>query len=207
MIDYKKLDVEYDQVVILDLLSDSERTDWKITQELDATLQGERFSTRIINLSTKHELLDTLAKLTTESKTGKRYMLHFVGHGNKDCIGFKHTGELITWSELEGPLQTLNMAADESLVLNMTTCKGLNVIKAVNHMTAAKPFFGIVGYSDDLDYRIGIQASKIFYLGMSSGLQINEALAMIQKNTGDDNFHCFTAQGYSEIKNKIEKQK
>jgi hypothetical protein len=207
MIDYKKLDVKYDQVVILDLLSDTERTNWKITQELDATLTGERFSTQIINLSTKQELLDTLAQLTTESKAGKRYMLHFVGHGNKDYIGFKHTGEIITWSELEGPLQTLNMAADASLVLNMTTCKGLNVIKAVNHMTATKPFFGIVGYSADLDYRVGIQASKIFYLGMSSGLHINEALSKVQKDTGDDKFLCITAQGYSEIKNKIEKQK
>ncbi len=82
----------------------------------------------IINLSAKQELLDTLAQLTTESKAGKKYMLHFVGHGNKDGIGFRHTDELIPWSELEGPLQALNIAADESLVLNMTTCKGLNVI-------------------------------------------------------------------------------
>ncbi len=42
---------------------------------------------------------------------------------------------------------------------------------------------------------------------MPNGLQINKALIKVQKETGDSNFHCITAQGYSEIKNKIEKQK
>ncbi|GGF43755.1 caspase family protein [Echinicola rosea] len=207
MIDYKKLDVEYDQIIILDLLSENERTDWKITEELRDVLKGERFSVHPIYLSNKQELLDALEQLTTQAKAGKRYMLHFVGHGNSDCIGFKHNHELIPWSQLEVPLQNLNKVSDETLVLNMTTCKGLNVIKAVDHMKVEKPFFGIIGYSADLDYCVGISANKIFYLSMSNGIQINKAIEKVKKETGDDNFHCITAQGYSAIKNKIEQQR
>lgn len=207
MIEYKKLDVEYDQIVILDLLSDAERTKWKITEELNSVLKAERFSTRILNLSTKQELLDAISQLTIESQAGKRYMLHFVGHGNKDCIGFKHTGELIPWSELEEPLRNLNTAADESLLLNMTTCKGLNTIKAVDHLKGELPFFGIIGYAENLGVKPGINANKIFYLSMANGLQIQEAVEKMKKDTRDDKFHCITAQGYAAIKNKIEQQK
>jgi hypothetical protein len=200
MINYKKLDVVYDQVVFIDLLSDHERNEWKITKTIDTTLKSEGYSTRVINLSTKKELFDALAQLTTESIAGKRYMLHFVGHGNNNCIGFKHKHEIIPWSELEEPLQTLNVASNESLVLNMTTCKGLNVIKAVDHLSTTKPFFGIIGYSDDLEYPIGIHASEIFYKGMSNGMEINEVLIQVQKETNDNKFHCITAQGYSQLK-------
>jgi hypothetical protein len=207
MIEYKKLDVEYVQIVILDLLSDAERTEWKITEELNAVLTGERFSTRILNLSNKQELLDSINQLTNESKEGQRFMLHFVGHGNKDCIGFKHTGELIPWCELEEPLKTLNTAADESLLLNMTTCKGLNTIKAVDHLKGDLPFFGIIGYAENLGVKPGINANKIFYLSMANGMQIQEAIDKVKKDTGDDKFHCITAQGYAAIKNKIEQQK
>lgn len=206
MIDYKKLNVEYDQIVILDLLSDDERTNWKITEELNTFLTGEGFSTRIINLATKQELLDTLKDLTSEAKSGKRFMLHFVGHGNEDCIGFKHTRELIPWSELEEPLRNLHKEAEQTLILNMTTCKGLNVIKAVDHMKEELPFFGIVGYSGNLNFRVGIKANKTFYLSMANGNPIEQVIENVKKETGDDNFHCITAQGYAAIKNKIESQ-
>lgn len=207
MIEYKKLDVDYDQIVILDLLSDDERTNWKITEELNSVLTTERFSTQILNLSTKRELLDAISQLTIESQKGKRFMLHFVGHGNSDCIGFKHTGELIPWSEIEEPLKNLNLATNGTVVLNMTTCKGLNVIKAVDHLKGEFPFFGIIGYSDDLYSDDAIAANRIFYLSMANGLQIQEAVEKMKKDTGDDKFHCITAQGYAAIKNKIEQQK
>ncbi|WP_019038499.1 caspase family protein [Psychroflexus tropicus] len=207
MIDYKKLDVEYDQIVILDLLSDDERTNWKITEELNSVLTTEGFSTRILNLSTKQELLDAINQLTIESHSGKRYMLHFVGHGNSDCIGFKHTGELIPWSAIEEPLRHLNKASNGSVVLNMTTCKGLNVINAVDQLKGEFPFFGIIGYSENLGVKPGINANKIFYLSMANGMQIQEAIEKVKKDTGDEKFHCITAQGYAAIKNKIEQQK
>jgi hypothetical protein len=206
MIEYKNLDVEYDQIVILDLLSDTERTKWRITTELNTLLTGEKFSTKIINLTNKKELLDALQNLTTEAKSGKRFMLHFVGHGNENCIGFKHTMELISWSELEEPLRILHTATDHTLILNMTTCKGLNVIKAVDHLKEELPFFGIIGYTGDLGFDLVIVANKIFYLSMADGNPIQRVIEEVKKKTSDDNFHCITAQGFAAIKNKIEPQ-
>ncbi|MDD4429615.1 MAG: hypothetical protein PHG64_14675 [Paludibacter sp.] len=207
MIEYRKLDVEYDQIVILDLLSDAERTKWKITEELNSVLTTEGFSTRILNLSTKQELLDAISQLTIESQAGKRFMLHFVGHGDDECICYNYSGEDIFWSDLEEPLRTLNTAANESLLLNMTTCEGLNAIKAVDHLKGELPFFGIIGYSDVLYSDDAIVGNRIFYLSMANGMQIQEAIEKVKKDTGDDKFHCITAQGYAAIKNKIEQQK
>jgi len=206
MIEYKNLDVEYDQIVILDLLSDTERTNWRITTELNTLLTGEKFSTKIINLTNKKELLDALQNLTAEAKSGKRFMLHFVGHGDDQCICFNHSGEDIFWSELEEPLRYLHGATDYSLILNMTTCKGLNVIKAVDHLKEELPFFGIIGYSGDLGVDLGIEANKIFYLSMANGNPIQRVIEEVKKKTNDDNFNCITAQGFAVIKNKIEPQ-
>ncbi len=145
-------------------------------------------------------LLNEINLLTGESAEGRRFLLHFVSHGNKTCIGFKHTSEPVYWTELEEPLKGLNSAADHTTVLNMTTCKGLNAIQIASQCVDIQPFFGIIGYAGDLPPQTAIKINYLFYSYMAEGLQIQEAIEKVKKDTGDEKFHCITAQGYQTIK-------
>ena len=83
----------------------------------------------------------------------------------------------------------------------------INKILGWHNKGAAIPVYKGSPNADDLGVVAGVEANKIFYLSMSQGMPINQVIEKIKKDTGDDKFHCITAQGYSEIKNKIEKQK
>ena len=200
MINYQNLDVEYDAVIVFDLLSQEEREKHKISSSLEELFKKNNTHITVKYFATKKEILSFLKKLLNEVKSGKKYMFHFVGHGNKKCIAFKHTSELITWDELTSILTEINEASGNTLVLNMTSCFGLHGIKTVNPFSAGNPFFGLIGYSDKLKVKVSKQANDIFYSSLIVGMKINQAVSKLQADLNDKNFHCISSQGYSFLK-------
>ncbi|MEP0711203.1 hypothetical protein [Algoriphagus sp.] len=200
----KKLDVEYDQVVVLDFLSETERRKHQITIELESLFKANRIGIMPVYLNNRNDLESIMNTLIQLAKSGKRFMIHFVAHGNVDGIGFKETAEFISWVDLEPLLISLNKECQNTVVLNMTTCFGLHGIKTVNPFSSDKPFFGLIGYTEKLKIVKGKQANSHFYTSVFNGLQFNEALKALQLQTNDLRFHCITSEGYSFLKNKGE---
>jgi hypothetical protein len=146
-------------------------------------------------IPSRDELLAYFQELLQEAQQGKNFMFHFVAHGNDSGIGFKHSGEFVSWSELTDIMTEINEASNNTLVLNLTSCFGLHGIKTVNPFDTGNPFFGLIGYAEKLKIKVGKEANKIFY-----GAVINEKL---QVQLNDKNFHCITSQGYSHLKKLI----
>jgi hypothetical protein len=206
MIEYKKLDTEYDQVVVLDFLSEKERNKHQITIELESLFKSNKIGIMPVYLTNRNDFENTLNFLIKLAKSGQRFMIHFVAHGNADGIGFKETGDFISWLDLEPYLVLLNKECENTLVLNMTTCFGLHGIKTVNPFSSDKPFYGLIGYTSKLKIAKAKQANMDFYTCVFKGLQFNEALKEVQLNTSDLDFLCITSEGYSFLKSKGEKQ-
>ena len=200
MINYQNLDVEYDSVIVFDLLSDEERKKHQITESLETFFKQKNAPITAKYLSGKNELLSYFQQLLQEAQQGKNFMFHFVSHGNDSGIGFKHSGEFISWSELTDILTKINEASHNTLVLNLTSCFGLHGIKTVNPFKTGNPFFGLIGYAEKLKILVGKQANEIFYDSVISGLKINQAVDKLQADLNDKKFHCITSQGYSHLK-------
>lgn len=203
MITYQTLDVEYDSVVVFDLLSQKEREKHKVSETLQELFKKKGMPLTIKYLSTKKDIVASLNKLLEKVKQGQKFMFHFVGHGNKNCIAFKETSEIITWEELGSLLTQLNEDSGNTLILNMTSCFGLHSIKTVNPFSEdSSPFFGLIGYSEKLKFKAAKSANDIFYTSLFSGMKINQAVSQLHLQMGDKNFHCITSQGYSVLKRK-----
>lgn len=200
MINYQCLDVEYDSVVVFDLLSQEERDQYKISSSLEDLFIKNNTHITVKYFVSKQEVLTFLKELLKEVESGMKFMFHFVGHGNKECIAFKHTFELITWVDLTSILSDINVASGNTLVLNMTSCFGLHCIKTVNPFSDGNPFFGLIGYSNELNVEVAIKANDIFYSSLMGGMKINNAVSKLQADLDDKNFHCISSQGYSYLK-------
>lgn len=196
---YKNLNAEYDKVVIFDLLSAEERSSLKITDDLEKIFK-DKVSIEIHLCENKIDIVSKLTTLTQEARNGKKFIFHFVAHGNNQGIGFKHTNELVEWSIFSDHLTEINKAAGNSLILNLTSCFGLNGIKITDFISENTAFFGLIGYSQKLKAPKAITANQIFYTNLFKGISINEIVKIIRSEMKDENFHCITAQGYTILK-------
>ncbi len=199
MINYQNLNVEYDSVIIFDLLSQNERDKYNVSSSLEELFKRNNTYVTVKYFSNKKEIIAYLEKLLADSKSGKKFMFHFVGHGNKQCLAFKHLSESITWEELTTILTEINEATGNTLVLNMTSCFGLHGIKTVNPFSNKSPFFGLIGYDGELEIKAAKQANDIFYSSMFKGFTINQAVDVLKTKMNDKNFHCISSQGFSYI--------
>lgn len=200
MIKYNQLDVEYDCVIAFDFLSDEERQSKQIAISLAETFKKMNCCLRVYKLNDGKEFYTILNSLKKEVKSGQKFMFHFIAHGNKDGIGFKHTREFISWDDLEKILTLINSHSENTLVLNLTSCYGLNGIHTVNPFSSDSPFFGLIGYTEKLKSKTSKQANDIFYSAVIKGEKINDALRLVQKSLKDKNFHCITSQGFAYLK-------
>jgi hypothetical protein len=110
--EYKELSTNWDSVIILDFLSKEERNNNDISGKLQKVLQDNGYNSTPYYLENKEDLFYCLNNLEKEAKNGKRYCLHIVAHGNSDGIGFKHTKEFVSWSELGNHFVNLNEACE-----------------------------------------------------------------------------------------------
>lgn len=203
--EYNQLSTEWDSVIILDFLSKEEREKDDISGQLQKVIQDNGYNSKPLYLENKEDLFKCLCNLEDEAKNGKRFCLHIVAHGNSDGIGFKHTMEFLSWSDLGKYLVTLNKACENTLVLNMTTCHGIHGIKTNNPLGNNASFFGIIGYDKNLNKLKSIEANSMFYKGIIEGKKINKLLTEIQSHFNDKSFHCMTSQGYFELLNSKKK--
>lgn len=122
---YKKpeLDTYYDYVGIVDGLSFYERQKHGITTNLSGLLRAAQLPVKEEQVNNKQDLLCALKGFLEDAQNGKRFMIHFVAHGNES--GIKVGSDIVEWSWLKPHFQKINSATNHTLLLNMSTCKGL----------------------------------------------------------------------------------
>lgn len=187
------LDVEYDYVGIIDGLTEAERQDFAITQELSAILNVVGVQTAIARVGTRLELLGALETFRKEAVEGKKFVLHFVAHGNE--AGIAAQGEFCDWETLRPYLQRINSATSETLLLNMSTCKGLHGVK-ITGLSGAYPFFGLIGAKKDLGVEDALVANRKVYEKWLAGMPVQKFVPETNKELGKDLLFNISSEGY-----------
>ncbi|MBK7867235.1 MAG: hypothetical protein IPJ75_09730 [Ignavibacteriales bacterium] len=144
----KRLDVEYDFVAIIDGLPDTERIQWKTSDNLTHFLAVNGIEQMSSLCDDKNMFDKSLKYFEALAQNGKKFCLHIICHGNKNGIAInKSLKEMIKWEEFREKLQTINNLMEQKLIVNMTSCYGLHGIKIVDENSAINPFFGLIGPS------------------------------------------------------------
>ncbi|WNB17551.1 hypothetical protein [Marivirga arenosa] len=99
-----------------------------------------------IKLSSKDELLNLLDHLkSTIPNMNLGLLIHIESHGSEDGIHLAN-GDMVSWSELQEPLYTINYEADNKLYISMANCYGRFLYKTID--TAKKaPFCAFLSTS------------------------------------------------------------
>jgi hypothetical protein len=156
------LNVEYDYVGIIDGLSDVERQDFAITQDL----------------------MDILSSAGVQP---------VVAHGNDEGI-FAAT-EFCDWTTLRPYLQKIHSATDETLLLNMSTCKGLHGIK-ITGTSGEHPFFGLIGAKSDLKVDDALAANRKVYKKWLAGMPVQLIVPETNTELGKELLFNVSSEGY-----------
>jgi hypothetical protein len=204
-----KLDTEYDLVFIVDSLSDSERTDFRISEDLMQFLSNNGIRQLRALCSNKRMVLDAIEYSRILAKTGLKFCLQIVSHGTEEGLWIDQTGEDILWVELTQRLSELNTELSDTLIINMTSCKGLNGIKIVDEKSERLPFFGLVGCPRDLWTDEAKLVNEKFYNKLLEAKDISSIVAEIQTELAalgkTDVIFGISSKGYKTIKMALSK--
>ncbi|MFJ5456643.1 hypothetical protein [Pectobacterium sp. CHL-2024] len=196
--DNPELDANYDYVGIIDGLSCDDRKEFGITTELGNLLRSAQLPVKEALVNTNQELLDALNTFLTDAQDGQRFMLHFVAHGNEQ--GIQIGTDFVTWDILRPHLQEINVATERTLLLNMSTCKGLHGVKIVDGV-GEYPFFGLIGAKDDLHVSDALNANKIMYRKWLDDLPVQQIVPETNAELGKDVLFNISSEGFRKLTN------
>ena len=205
----EKLSVEYDLVFILDCLSQTERDDYRISEDLMNYLAGQGIKQLQAKCQNRNMVNSAFSYLERLAESGFRFCLQIVSHGTEKGLWIGETDDDILWDELKDKFESLNSKLDNSLIVNMSTCKGLNGIKIVNENEDKFPFFGLIGCKRDLSIDEAKKTNELIYSKLLKGkdvsIIINEVQDYFKQAKSEDVIYGISSQGYKTIKNKLEK--
>lgn len=197
--DRPNLDIEYDGVGIVDGLVESQRTDWKISDTLLASLNKESIPTALFKCGNGPGAIEALRKVRSWAKAGRYYCVHVVAHGNEDGIGIGTT-DFLGWPAFGRALRPINRAMGGQLIVNMTTCFGLHALTSVDLAHGEDPFFGVIGVKDELGVPDeALSLNDDIYRLWFGGMSINEIVHAINEKMGRDFLYCGSAEGFRKI--------
>lgn len=193
------LDATYNYVGIIDGLSSDDRNNFGITTELESLLTSAQLPVKVELVDTERELLDALNVFLTDASNGQRFMLHFVAHGNEQ--GIQIGCDFVAWNILRPHLQEINEATEGTLLLNMSTCKGLHGVKIVAEF-GGYPFFGLIGAKDNLLVCDALNANKIMYRKWLDDLPVQQIVPETNEEIGKEVLFNISSEGYRKLTNQ-----
>ncbi|MGI8633853.1 MAG: hypothetical protein ACR2KZ_00480, partial [Segetibacter sp.] len=125
-------------------------------------------------------------------------------HGTEEGLWIEETNEDIYWVELRAVLQELNNKLKNTLILNMSTCKGLHGMKIVDETAKEYPFFGLIGCYRDLYIPEAKLANEMFYTKLLEAKDIKDIVPEIQAKfkdigTTDEVIYSMSSQSFKAI--------
>ncbi|EPY7208075.1 hypothetical protein ACXEIO_005096 [Klebsiella quasipneumoniae] len=188
-----ELNASYNAVFIMDFLPDADRNKYKITDKLKQTLDNESLPVATAFPNNKEELIFSLNQMRDWTKEGTKYFLQFVGHGCE--YGIKVGSEFVTWKDLAGHLEEVNALSNNTLLLNMSTCKGINAVKATEAVVNY-PFFGVIGATKNLLVKHAIQINEKLYKKMMKGKSLQNIIPEINTELNEEVLFVFSTEGF-----------
>lgn len=188
-----ELDADYDAVFILDFLPEADRNKYKITEKLKQTLDNESLPVALAFPNNRDELISSFNQMRDWTKEGTKYFLQFVGHGCED--GIKVGSEIVAWEDLAEHLEEVNALSNNTLLLNMSTCKGINAVK-VTASDGDYPFFGVIGATENLLVTHAIQINEKLYKKMMEGKLLQNIIPEINAELTKEILFIFSAEGF-----------
>jgi hypothetical protein len=193
------LEVEYDFVAVIDFLPQADRASWRLSHQLHRYIEKQRYAVNRIDCDSRKEFRLALPWLAAKSKSGSKFLLHFVGHGDVGGLCMPD-GKLATWRQISGFLQKIESESIAHSILNMTCCWGLHGIKIVDYLDLDDCFFGIVGPATEISPREGYKINAKFYGKLAAGTLINRIVHEVNHEFGRELLFCITAAGYKRLK-------
>lgn len=195
----RKLETEYDGIVILDGLSPDERTEWKGALLVQRLVESSHVPCPILESNTKAEFLFTLDRLHVTAAKGKKVLLHFDCHGSTD--GIQMGMDTVLWAEFAPKLEAINYRMGGDLVLNVSACKGIHGIKSVDPLRTGDPFFGIVGPMHSPTFTEANEINQKFYFKLTDDVDLSAIVKQINAEAGgDDVLFIVSSEGYRQLK-------
>ena len=206
----KKLDVEYDLVFIIDCLPQEQRNEYKISEDLMAFLASKGVKQLQAKCNNKAMFLETFSYMNKLADSGLKFCLQIVSHGSEEGLWLHETEIDIFWDEFQKQLYDLNKKLSNTLILNMTCCRGLNGMKIIDENAVEYPFFGLIGCNRDLEVGEGRITNEKFYTKLLEGKDISVIVPEIQKEftesgSSDIFIYCMSSEAYKTIKNVLGK--
>jgi len=199
-----KLDVEYDLVFIIDCLPRRDRNRWAVSQKLIDFLAANGVNQQLASCENKKQVFEALEYITKQVEKGIKVCLHLVSHGNQYGLLIESVSERILWHELRPYLYNLNLKSSNTLIVNMTSCKGINGAKIIDPDENDYPFYGLIGCSKDLYFKVGRMINEKFYSKLIEGKNISVIIDEIQKEMRIkgvvDMLYGISSQGYRNLK-------
>ena len=168
---FRNLDKEWDEVLIIDLLSDSERKNHRISEATGHSLATNGIPQLQMNCSLKRHVFEAL-NLALSRTQQNSFVIHFTAHGCKRGIGNNEGLDLVTWGELRQPLAKINAAFNGDLIVNMIACEGIHGLKIDDLMDPAAPFYALIGPTCKLGYSEARKVCLKFYTKLLTTTQI-----------------------------------
>jgi hypothetical protein len=194
------LDVEYDFVAIIDTLPPAERAKWQISDRLMSFLAKHGIEQIRAECDTPDQLRKALNHFAELARSGKRFCLHIISHGNKEGLYLKSVRQVVAWKELTAHLQSINEAMHDGLVVNMTSCFGLHGVKIVDTAQGQLPFFGLIGANRKITAREAISLNESYYTKLLAGEPIQRIVPMVNTEKGEDTLYNITGTGYRQLR-------
>jgi hypothetical protein len=191
-----KLDTQYDFVCILDGLSSCERNQYKISSTLNSIFESNDLPSCLSEPNSSQELFEELDKLEILASEGKRFLIHVVAHGDK--LGIQIGNDCVDWPDLLLHLQSIHQKTGNSLILNMSTCKGLYGARIVPP-DGCLPFFGIIGAKEDLAVQDALNANKIMYKKWLKDVPVQKMVPETNSELGKELLFNLSAEGYRKL--------
>lgn len=201
----EKLEVDYDFVYIIDCLSDEEKVVHELTSQLQETLKAHGIKSAVANCGNSKGLLEALDYAAKIARSGLRFCIHIVSHGSTEGLLLKHQTQLVQWSVIKSKLLVINQALGNTLLINMSTCKGLHGAKMVDDESDVFPFYGLIGCHRDLYIYEAKIINRSFYEKMISGKDVSLITAEIQAEfieagSKDSVLYCISSKGFQNLK-------
>ena len=206
----ESLSIEYDLVFILDCLSQKERDDFRISEDLMNYLASQGIKQLQAKCQNRNMVNDAFSYMEKLADSGLRFCLQIVSHGTEEGLWIGETDDDILWNELKEKFGALNSKLENSLIVNMSTCKGLNGIKIIDEKLNEFPFFGLIGCNRDLYIDEAKKTNELIYSKLLEGKDVSVIINEIQHEFGqtksEDVIFGISSQGYKIIKNILGKR-
>jgi len=195
------LDTEYDFVAVVDFLPEADRKRFQLAQKLLRYLAKNGIEQNCLSCNTRLGFLAALQWLAAESKKGRKFLIHFIGHGETTGLCMPD-GTTVSWRNISRFLGRIDKDTIAHSVLNMTCCWGINAIKLADHLSLDTCFFGVLGPAIPISFHQGYKINAKIYKKMFDGMPINQILREVNREFGRDILFGITAEGYKILKDK-----